>query len=435
MRLNTVFCSGLAAMSLTFGVGTESAFGLVTVTVHPGSQVAFVGSNVVFSAQVNATAGETVTGYAWLMSTNGQNPFSAVPGATTATCTLMGVQTSDNGFYFARVTYNAGTNVGLTSASAVVALTVLDQARITAQPQGGLNRLVGGSASFSVGALGLAPLSYQWRLNGTNLVNDGRITGADSTNLDIGALVLADSGNYDVVVTNLYAAATSQVARLDVFIPVGFSVPPLSTAVIVGSNAVLSVTASGSEPLSYQWQLGGMNLANGGRISGATSDVLTITATTTNDAGDYTVSIANPASALTSAVATLTGPGAGHLHERHEPRRAAGGIYKFHQHRHGHDSHHLRSGRFTSGTEPGADQWGHLGDPGGDGRFQCRALCHQCGDDDYRAVGDCADDGGSGHYEQLGRRRQARAAVQLPDYGQQSPRFIQLQRAASRAEL
>ena len=110
-----------------------------------------------------------------------------------------------------------------------------------------------------------------------------------------------------MVVTNLYAAVTSQVATLGVFEPAGISVPPQNTAVIVGSNAVFSVTPSGSAPLSFQWQKDGTNLSNGGRISGATSNLLTIAATTTNDAGDYSVSITNPVSApLTSAVATLT---------------------------------------------------------------------------------------------------------------------------------
>ena len=311
MRLNTVLYAGLAAMGLTLGLGTQSALGLVTVTVQPGNQVAFSGSNVVFSAQVSTNAGETVTGYAWLMSTNGLSPFTTIPGATTAICTLTGVQTRDTGYYFAKVTFNSGTNIGVTSVSSAVALTVVDQARITVQPEGGLIRLTGTSASFSVSALGLAPLNYQWRFNRTNLVDNGRVSGANTTNLTLSALVTADSGSYDVVVTNvpatsLYVAVTSQVATLDVYLPVGFSVPPQNTAVIVGSNAVLRVTASGSEPLSYQWQEGGTNLANGGRISGATSDVLTITATTTNDAGDYTVSVSNPASALTSGVATLT---------------------------------------------------------------------------------------------------------------------------------
>ena len=67
-----------------------------------------------------------------------------------------------------------------------------------------------------------------------------------------------------------------------------------------------SVTATGSAPLGYRWQKDGANLSNGGRISGATSNVLTIAATTTNDAGGYSVVVSNTVGSLTSSAATLT---------------------------------------------------------------------------------------------------------------------------------
>ena len=156
MSIRTALYTGLAAIGLVFHLGTQPALGTVNVTVLPGNQTAFVGSNVVFTAQVSANAGETITGYAWLMSTNGLNPFTTIAGATTATCTLSNVQTTDTGYYFAKVTFNSGTNIGVTSISADVTLTVQDQARITAQPQGGLIRVAGTNASFSVSALGQA---------------------------------------------------------------------------------------------------------------------------------------------------------------------------------------------------------------------------------------------------------------------------------------
>src|ERR1035441_8030997 len=114
MRLSTFLRAGFAATGLALGLGTQSAPGMITVTVQPGSQVAFVGSNAVFNAQVSATAGEIITGYTWLTSPNGLNPFTTIPGATTANCTLVNVQTNDTGYYFARVTYNSGTTIGLT---------------------------------------------------------------------------------------------------------------------------------------------------------------------------------------------------------------------------------------------------------------------------------------------------------------------------------
>jgi hypothetical protein len=306
MSTKTTFYSCLSAMSLMFCLSAQPALGFVSVSVSPGSQVAFVGSNVVFNAQVNATAGETITGYTWLTSPNGQNPFTIVPGATTPTCTLVTVQTNQTGSYFVKVTYNSGGSIGLTSVSSAVTLVVVDQARITAQPQGGLIRIVGDSASFSVSALGFPTPGYQWRFNGMNLTDDARISGANTTNLTLTSLVTADTGSYDVVVTNAYSSVTSQVATLSVFLPPSISAQPQSTNVIIGSDAVFSVTASGSAPLSYQWQRSGTNLSDGGRITGATNALLTIATTITSDSSGYTVVISNTSGSVTSSVATLT---------------------------------------------------------------------------------------------------------------------------------
>ena len=110
MRFKTAIYGGIAAVGLTFGPGIQQALATVSVVVQPPSQVALVGSNAVFTAQVNATAGETITGYTWLMSTNDQNPFITITGATTAVCTLTNVQTTDTGYYFVKVTYNSGSN-------------------------------------------------------------------------------------------------------------------------------------------------------------------------------------------------------------------------------------------------------------------------------------------------------------------------------------
>ena len=121
MSTKTTLYSCLTAMSLMLCLSTRTALGFVSVSVQPVGQVAFVGSNVVFTAQVNATAGETITGYTWLTSPNGQNPFTTVPGAITATCTLVNVQTNQTGSYFVRVTYNSGGSIGLTSVSSASA--------------------------------------------------------------------------------------------------------------------------------------------------------------------------------------------------------------------------------------------------------------------------------------------------------------------------
>ena len=86
---------------------------------------------------------------------------------------------------------------------------------ISRQPQEQV-RTVGGSATFDVQAYGAPPLTYQWRLNGANLNEGGRITGAMSETLDISPLQTNDAGNYSVVVSNTFGSATSTLAVLTV---------------------------------------------------------------------------------------------------------------------------------------------------------------------------------------------------------------------------
>ncbi|MCX6927263.1 MAG: immunoglobulin domain-containing protein, partial [Verrucomicrobia bacterium] len=80
---------------------------------------------------------------------------------------------------------------------------------------------------------------------------------------------------------------------------------PASTSAIVGENVSLSVDVVGTAPLNYQWQLNGTNLSNGGRISGATSSVLSIANVQPSDAGNYTVSVANFLGSVSSTPALL----------------------------------------------------------------------------------------------------------------------------------
>lgn len=72
------------------------------------------------------------------------------------------------------------------------------------------------------------------------------------------------------------------------------------------SNVTFSVTPRGQEPLSYQWFRNGSAVANGGRVSGATSATLTITNLQFADIGTYTVIVSNAFGSVISSGATLT---------------------------------------------------------------------------------------------------------------------------------
>ena len=75
------------------------------------------------------------------------------------------------------------------------------------------------------------------------------------------------------------------------------------TNIAPGSKVSFSVTATGTAPLSYQWQKDGVNLTDGGSITGAT---LTITGVMESDEGGYRCVVTNIAGMDTSNIAVLT---------------------------------------------------------------------------------------------------------------------------------
>jgi hypothetical protein len=80
---------------------------------------------------------------------------------------------------------------------------------------------VGTNVTFMVAASGTAPLSYQWRFNGTNIL------AATATALTLTNVQPAQSGSYTVRITNLYGSATSSSAMLTVN-PASACTPPPS---------------------------------------------------------------------------------------------------------------------------------------------------------------------------------------------------------------
>ena len=83
---------------------------------------------------------------------------------------------------------------------------------------------------------------------------------------------------------------------------------PLSSALYAGRTARFDAIATGSSPLNYQWQKNGANVTNGGSVSGAQTDSLTISNASVGDSGAYTLVVSNLANppATSAPPATLT---------------------------------------------------------------------------------------------------------------------------------
>jgi len=106
-------------------------------------------------------------------------------------------------------------------------------------------------------------------------------------------------GNYDVVVTSPFGSVTSSVVFLTVLLPPSIAQQPASQGAAVGSSASLSVSATGTSPLSFQWYFDGAPLA--GQINSA----LGLTNVALTNAGSYEVVVTNLYGSVTSSAATL----------------------------------------------------------------------------------------------------------------------------------
>jgi hypothetical protein len=204
---------------------------------------------------------------------------------------------SDNGALFTAVVSNATGSA--TSNAAILSVNPAPVApSITAQPAS-QTVTTGQSATFSVTAAGTAPLSYQWRKNGTPMpgATSSSYTMAATTNSDNGALFTA-------VVSNGAGNATSNAATLSVNpapVAPSISAQPASQTVTAGQTATFNAAATGTAPLSYQWK------KNGTAITGAISSSYITPAETTSDSGaQFSVTVSNSAGSVTSNSVTLT---------------------------------------------------------------------------------------------------------------------------------
>jgi hypothetical protein len=259
-----------------------------SITAQPTSQTVTAGQAASFSVAATGTA---PLSYQWKK--NG----AAISGATSSSYTTPATTSSDNGAQFTVVVSNAAGNVTSNAATLTVNAAPVAPA-ITAQPAS-QTVTAGQTATFAVVASGTAPLGYQWQKNGA------AISGATSTSYTTPATTSSDNGaQFTVVVSNAAGSVTSNVATLTVnaaLVAPSITTQPASQTVTAGQTASFSVAATGTAPLSYQWQ------KNSAAISGATSSGYTTPATTSSDNGaQFTVVVSNTAGSVTSSAATLT---------------------------------------------------------------------------------------------------------------------------------
>ncbi len=256
--------------------------------------------------QVTATGSSTLR-YQWLKDGNALTDGGPVSGATTATLTITGINVVGAGSYSVAVYNDYGSRL---SSSAVV--TVNGPPIITALTPLTTIIALNGSTNFFVTAAGPGPFTYQWRKNNQNISDGGTFVGTTSNQFSVINAQATNDASYVVVVGNSFGSVTSSIVTLGVNRGPTITVQPQATLIVnQGQTITLSVTVDGTAPLIYQWRNNSVNLTNNGSISGATSNVLTITGAAVTNSGLYTVFVTNAFGNATSgsAAVTVIGPG------------------------------------------------------------------------------------------------------------------------------
>jgi hypothetical protein len=251
----------------------------VSITTQPAAVALNLGASTTFTVKASGTAPLT---YQWYR--NGE----AIANATTSSLALGLVQDADAGVYQVVISNVVGS---VTSFGAQ--LTINTPPSIQLDPAS-LSVNAATAASFTVSAAGTAPLTYQWRKNGTP------ITGATSSSYSLASVQAIHAAAYDVVVTNVAGSVTSAPATLALNVPLKFTTQPAGAALNPGASATLSAVVEGTGPISYQWR------RNGSAIEGATNPAYVIPSASDLDAATYDLMAYNVVGSLGSNKAVVT---------------------------------------------------------------------------------------------------------------------------------
>ena len=268
-----------------------------SIVTQPANQTTALGNAVMLTVNANGT---TPLSYQWFKNNNALADDSNVSGSTANVLQIASLSTNEVGVYFVVVSNFLGT---ATSSNASVTINVAPLITLSPSSQ---TVATSNSVTFTAAATGTGPLIWQWRKNGTNLVNTTTTTGATTPTLTLLNVRTNDTGNYAAFVTNIFGKATSEIATLNVLTRPAITGNPTNRLAKTGTNVTFAVTATGTGPLAYQWFKNGSLLTDGGNISGAATNILRIASLTVGDAGNYSVTVANAVGNATSASATLT---------------------------------------------------------------------------------------------------------------------------------
>ena len=168
-------------------------------------------------------------------------------------------------------------------------------------------------------SIGGGPLSYQWYQVSGGTTNP--VAGATSQTYLVPSVSGSDAGNYFCAVTNSAGVGALSVSDFQIEVntaltaPFFTTTPPTTAEGSVSGSLTLRCAAQGTGPLSFRWSYNGTPLVDGAAVTSNTGDLsvvsgsqtptLVVTGLSTNETGNYTVTVTGgdaPAATATTAV-------------------------------------------------------------------------------------------------------------------------------------
>jgi hypothetical protein len=294
--VNTNPTTTLSVSSTAVNVGQSVT--LTSVTTDPDSNLTSQAIDYIPPGGGSWVSGTSGNGNRWDGGPTGSNTLANTMTMSTAGTWQFRARGGDSlgglsGFQYVNVNVSSGTAPAITTQPSNVTATQ------------------GQAASFSVAATGTAPLSYQWRKNGTN------ISGATAATLSLTNVQSTDAATYSCYVSNSYGSATSNNATLTVNPPA-----PVITSGTTASGTVgvafsgYQITASNSPTSFGATSLPpGLSVNSSGYISGTPSTAgtysTTISAANAGGTGSatltFTIASAPPSPPVITSATTASG--------------------------------------------------------------------------------------------------------------------------------
>lgn len=260
--------TGTISVTTPAGTGTSAA----SFTINPSPTVAAITGTLIVCPGATTTLSDATAGGTWSSADNAiatVNSSGVVTGITPGNVVISYTVTS-----------------GGCSAAATATVNVLTPTAVS-----------GPSAVCIGNTIQMLPSS-----GGTWVSNNGAIASIDNT----GSVTGIAAGTTTFTFTDTTTGCSSSTALFTVNEAPAIGVHPSPQSVCSGNSATFNVTATGSG-LTYQWYKGAVMLVNGGSISGATSNTLTINPVSLTDAATdyYCIATGTCSPAATSNIAAL----------------------------------------------------------------------------------------------------------------------------------